>query len=343
MKQLQITRHGGPEVLQLVETPTLPLGSHDVRIQVKAAGVNFADLMMRMGLYPEAPKTPFTPGYEIAGRVIEVGPKVQFFKAGDRVLAGTKFGGYTSEIVLPEYLVKKTPDCLSDEEAAGVVVNFLTAWIALHEMGRVRAGDRVVIPSAAGGVGTAAVQIAVQAGAHVIGLVSSPDSKKEQVLALGAQEVLSYNEWNQLERSTAHIILNSIGGKSIKEDFKKLLPTGRIITYGASSTVSGKKRSLLNLIAFATQTPFFTPFQLMFQNKGVFGLNLLQFFDDFHSDHHPAISILLSSLDKILDHIDKKNFRVILGKSFALEAGGEAHTWLQSRSNIGKVVLIPDN
>src|SRR4051794_16092722 len=124
---VQITRHGGPEVLKWVEEPSPVLTPHGVRIKVTAAGVNFADIMMRMGLYPEAPKPPFVPGYEVAGQIIEVGSLVKHFRNGERVVAGTRFGGYTSELVVPEYLVRKTPNGLTDIEAAGIPVNFLTA------------------------------------------------------------------------------------------------------------------------------------------------------------------------------------------------------------------------
>ncbi len=193
-----ITRSGGPNVMQWQESPSTPLLPDGVRIKVAAAGVNFADLMMRMGAYPEAPKPPFTPGYEVSGKVLEVGPLVKSVRPGDRVVAGTRFGGYTSEIVVPEYLVRRTPKGLTDVEAAAFPVNFLTATVALEDMARVRKGDHVVIQSAAGGVGVAAVQIAAQAGAHVIGLVGSK-TKADVLRSLGASEVLTYDEWESEE------------------------------------------------------------------------------------------------------------------------------------------------
>src|SRR4051812_26941937 len=168
---LKITRFGGPEVLIWKEVPNPVLTPDGIRVQVTAAGVNFADLMMRMGMYPEAPKPPFVPGYEVAGTVIEVGPQVVGFRPGERVLAACAFGGYVDEIVVSEYQVRRTPAHLSDAQAASIPVNYMTAWVALHEMARVRKGDRVLIPSAAGGVGIAAVQLAALAGAHVTGLV----------------------------------------------------------------------------------------------------------------------------------------------------------------------------
>ena len=179
---------------------------------------------MRMGMYPEAPPLPFVPGYEVAGTVLEVGAQVTLFKPGDRVVGGSKFGGYVSEIVLPEFQVRKTPSHLSDAEAASIPVNFMTAWTALEEMGRVRKGDRVLIPSAAGGVGVAAVQIAAQRGAHVVGLVGSP-SKIAVVRELGAAETMTNEEWEKASDKDAggfDIVLDATGGESVKRSMRRL-------------------------------------------------------------------------------------------------------------------------
>lgn len=332
--QMQITRFGGPDVFRLKEVPSEPLSSTLVRIQVRASGVNFADLMMRSGLYPEAPKTPFTPGYEVAGTVIETGPLVQSLKKGDRVLAACRFGGYTNEIVLPEFQIRKIPKGLTEIEAAAIPVNFMTAWIALQDMARVRAGDRVLIQSAAGGVGIAAVQIAVKAGAYVVGLVGSK-TKAELPQSLGAAETLTYEEWKE-SKDKYHIILDSIGGASLKQSFKRLAAGGRVISFGASSVVSGQKRSPRSILSFIYHTTFFTPYQLMMQNKGVFGLNLLQFFSDPGSENTKLVT---HALDQALEEFAHGGFKTVVGKTFPLEQAGEAHTWLQSRKNTGKVIL----
>lgn len=333
-QQIQISRFGGPEVLGLVTTPQEAIGHGFVRVQVRASGVNFADLMMRMGLYPEAPKPPFTPGYEIAGTVIETGPGVSSFKVGDRVVTACRFGGYTNEIILPEFQVRKIPDGMSEIEAAAIPVNYITAWLALQEMGRVRKGDRVLIQSAAGGVGTAAIQIAAQAGAYVVGLVSSK-SKAKVVESLGAAEVRTYEEWENSDENY-HLILDSTGGSSLKTSFKRLAPAGRLVSFGASSIVSGGKRSPKSILSFLWNTSFFTPYQLMTQNKGVFGLNVLQLFDKPQGE---KTKLLLHSFDRILEEFSKGNFKTVVGKTFPLEKAGEAHSSLQSRTTTGKVVL----
>src|SRR3954464_6911186 len=148
MKKQLLTRYGGPEAFRLVEENGAAPAPGQVRVEVKASGVNFADVMMRMGLYPEAPPLPFVPGYEFSGTVLETGEGVTAFKKGDRVLGATKFGGYVSEILADQNYIRKTPDHVSDAEAAAIPVNYMTAWVALEAMARVRKGDRVLIHSA---------------------------------------------------------------------------------------------------------------------------------------------------------------------------------------------------
>ena len=339
IESIEIYKFGGPDVMRKIEVPSPPLKLDGVRIQVTASGVNFADLMMRMGLYPEAPTPPFVPGYEISGRVIEVGAAVKTIRPGDRVLGGSRFGGYTTEIILPEYQVRKIPERLTEIEAAAIPVNFLTAWIALHEMARIRKGDRVLVQSAAGGVGVAAVQMAAQVGAKVVGLVGSA-SKIETVKSLGASEVVLKNEWDELSDEEAggfQVILDSTGGESLKRSMRRLSASGRVVTFGASSSVSGQKRSIPRLISLLMNTSVLTPFKLMMENKGIFGLNLLQILKEpVTGEYNP----IYSAFDEIMERFDDGSFRVIVGKTFPLAQAAAAHAHLQSRANIGKVLLL---
>ena len=337
---LQVTKWGGPQNLKLITEGSEPLTPGSVRIEVKACGVNFADIVMRTGSYPEAPRLPFTPGYEIAGTVMEVGSEVRTLNVGDRVLAGTRFGGYTSETVLPEFQVKKIPGNLSETEAAAIPVNFLTAWVALYQMARIQKGDRVLVQSAAGGVGIAALQIAREVGAHCVGLVSS-ESKFATIQSFGASEAMTYKDWDSLsdqEGGGFDIILDSQGGESFKRSYRRLAPTGRVVTFGVSSLVSGNKQSLLKLISLFYHTSIFTPYKLMMDNKGIFGLNMLPLFADMKPNQP---SLLLNALDLILEKFRTGAYSVKIGKVFPLAQGGEAHSHLQSRENSGKVILTP--
>lgn len=333
---IQLFKHGGPKTFRYIETPRPEMRPDGIRIQVAACGVNFADVMMRVGLYPEAPKLPFTPGYEVSGTVVEVGDQVTAFKPGDRVLGGCHFGGYTTEIVLPEFQVRKTPAYLSDIEAAAIPVNFLTAWIALQEMARIRKGDRVLVQSAAGGVGTAAVQIATNAGAEVIGLIGSP-SKDAYVRELGAARTILNSDWesmNDFEAGGFQVILDCEGGKSLKRNYRRLSSGGRVITYGLANAVTGSHRSPIKILGQLMNTPFFHTFKLMMDNKGVFGVNLLQLFEPSQG------GMMRRVFDEVMTEFEARRLQPRIGKTFSLEEAGAAHLHLQSRSNVGKVVLV---
>ena len=172
MRTVVITKHGGPEVLQVQERPDPVLEPGAVRIDVAAAGVNFADVMARMGLYPDAPKTPCVVGYEVAGTILELGEGVEGLSHGQRVVAGTKFGGYASQVAVSASDVVPLPEELTFEQGAAIPVNYATAWAGLIGYGSLQPGERVLIHSAGGGVGIAATQIAKRGGAEVYGTAS---------------------------------------------------------------------------------------------------------------------------------------------------------------------------
>lgn len=343
MKAVQIKKFGGPEVLRVVELPSPTLGSDQIRIRVRAAGVNFADLMMRMGLYPEAPKPPFVPGYEVAGEVTETGPEAKTFKVGDRVLAATHFAGYATEAVVPEASALPTPATLTDTQAASIPVNFMTAWVALHEMARVRIGDRVLVHSAAGGTGLAAVQIAAQAGATVVGLIGGATlsaSKIDAAKEAGAKEVWTVSEWRDRVASRLpfedrfQIVLDSAGGDQLKKSLSSLAPSGRVVSFGLASGVGPRKRSLLKIASLLAQSPVLTPLQLMNKNRGIFGLNMLKLME--------RPERLRPLFQRVLDGFSDGRFKVKVGRTFPLEEAAAAHAHMQARQNIGKIVLTVD-
>jgi NADPH:quinone reductase-like Zn-dependent oxidoreductase len=336
VKTIQITGKGGPEVMAYVDADPPALSPDGIRIAVRATGVNFADLMMRMGMYPEAPKPPFTPGYEVAGDVTEVGSAVLpgTFAKGDRVIAATKFGGYSSEVAVAVPQARKMPEGMSYEHGASIPVNWGTAWVALQEMARVRKGDRVLVHSAAGGVGVAAVQIAVAAGARVVGLTGSP-SKSQAIKELGAAEVWTNDEWAKRDSERFDVIIEAIGGSELKRCYARLAPAGRVVTFGVSSMVGGTKRSIFKVASTFVRMPMFTPLALMNANKGIFGLNMLKMFEPDQIDR------VGHALDKVIEGFKQKRFRAVVGKTFPLKDAGAAQEHLQSRGNIGKVVLLP--
>ena len=190
MKVVVLTGHGGPEVLRVEERSDPPVGPGEVRIAVRAAGINFADTMARVGIYPDAPKPPCVLGYEVAGEVESVGDGVESPKVGDRVVAGVRFGGQAELVTVPADQVLPLPDRLSFEQGAAVPVNYATAYCALVVMAGVKPGERALIHAAAGGVGTAAVQIARHHGAEVFGTASA--SKHDAIRELGVAHPIDY-------------------------------------------------------------------------------------------------------------------------------------------------------
>src|SRR5688500_9332558 len=190
MRAVVITKHGGPEVLKVEERPDPAVGPGEVRIAVKAAGINFADLMARSGVYPDAPPPPCVVGYEVAGEIESVGDGVTDHKPGDRVVAGTRVGGYASMLTLPAVQALPLPKTLSFEQGAAFPVNYGTAYAGLVMMGGLREGDRVLIQAAAGGVGTSATQIARNIGAEIFGTASA--SKHEAIREQGVDHPIDY-------------------------------------------------------------------------------------------------------------------------------------------------------
>ena len=190
MRALVITEHGPPEVLQLQERPDPVPGAGEVRVRVRAAGVNFADLLARVGLYPEAPKPPAVVGYEIAGEVESLGPGVEGLAIGQRVMGGCRFGGYAELVVTGASALVALPDEWSYAEGAAMPVTYATAYAALIRYGSLHAGERVLIQAAAGGVGIAATQIAKLVGAEVYGTASP--AKHAALRSFGVDHAIDY-------------------------------------------------------------------------------------------------------------------------------------------------------
>src|SRR4029077_9693540 len=190
MRAVVITEHGGPEGLHAQEKPDPAVGPGEEGIGVKASGITVAERMARVGLYPEAPKPPCTVGYEVAGDVESVGEGVQDVKAGDKVMAGTRFGGQASMVTVPADQAIPLPDGWSYEQGAAFPVNYATSYVALVMMGVLRQGERVLIHAAAGGVGISAIQIARSRNAEIFGTASA--SKHDAIREQGVQHAIDY-------------------------------------------------------------------------------------------------------------------------------------------------------
>jgi NADPH:quinone reductase-like Zn-dependent oxidoreductase len=332
MRTVVITKHGGPGVLQVQERPDPPLGPGQVRIAVAAAGINFADVMARMGLYPDAPKTPCVVGYEVAGTILELGEGVEGLSQGQRVLAGTKFGGYASQAVVAASDVVALPDALSFEQGAAIPVNYATAWAGLIGYGSLQPGERVLVHSAGGGVGIAATQIAKRAGAEVYGTASP--GKHARILELGVDHALDYTKpgW---ERGLPKfdVILDAVGGNSFRRSYSLLRVGGRLVAFGASAVVSGERRNPVTALRAVAQMPRFNLIKQMSESKAVIGLNMLSLWKD-RETLEPWIAPLREMLDDA-------TIKPVVAEVFPFERAGEAQSMIVERRNVGKVVLTP--
>lgn len=335
MRQVWIPRIGGPEVLEVREADDPEPGPGEVRIRVAATGVNFADILARMGLYPDAPRLPTVVGYEVSGTIDALGEGVEGVAVGDRVLALTRFGGYTDTAVVPAGQVASI-GALDFEKAAAIPVNYLTAWLMLVKLGNVEAGERVLVHAAAGGVGQAALQICRWKQARVIGTASP--GKHARLRELGVEHVVDYRseDYEQVVRERVgdvDIVLDAVGGSSFRKGYRLLAPMGRMFMFGVSSFAPGKTRSMLSALRGLLSMPSFRPVTLMNDNRGVFGVNLGHLWD--------RAAQLQGMLEQILALVHEGVLDPVVDRTFSFEDAAEAHAWLQARKNFGKVLLVP--
>jgi synaptic vesicle membrane protein VAT-1 len=335
MRQAVIPRHGPPEVFEIREVPDPVPAAGEVLIRVRAAGVNFADILARIGLYPDAPKPPVVVGYEVAGVVDAVGNGVTFPHEGDRVVALTRFGGYSERVVVPASQAFRFPDELSDAEAAAVPVTYLTAALALYRMAALTSGETVLVHNAGGGLGIAATQLARLRRATVIGTASA--SKHDALRSFGVEHAIDYrhagvvDEVMRITRGRGvDVILDPIGGKSFRESYRMLAPLGRLVMVGVSS-MAGERRSAWRVLRSWWGMPTFAPLSLINRNRGVFGLNVGHLWDERRA-LQPLMQLLLTELSA-------GRLQPIVAKTFPLDRAADAHRFIQNRANIGKVVL----
>jgi synaptic vesicle membrane protein VAT-1 len=337
MRQVWITRPGPPEVLQVRSNKDPEPGKGEVRIRVRAAGINFADLMARMGLYPDAPKIPCVVGYEVSGTIDRLGEGVKECGIGDRVLALPRFGGYSDTVVIGTAQVFPMPPKMTFEEAAALPVVYVTAHHMMLFTGTVRPGSSVLIHSAAGGVGLAAIQIAKTRGCTIFGLASP--SKHDFLRQQGVHHPIdSTVDYAPLVRSVVgdrgvDLILDPVGGKSWSVGYDLLGPCGRLVAFGLSAAASGKKRNLLHAGMQVLKVKKFSPMKLMDENKTVAGTNMGHLFGrpDLLRPQFAALLAMYES-GEIRPHVDR---------SFRFDEAPAAHHFIHDRRAIGKVLLVP--
>jgi NADPH:quinone reductase-like Zn-dependent oxidoreductase len=319
------------------------VGPGEVRIAVKAAGINFADTLARTGLYPDSPKVPCVVGYEVAGEVESVGDGVESVKPGERVLAGTRFNGQAELVTVREGMVYKLPEQLSFEEGAAFPVNYATAQAGLVVMGGLQEGERVLIHAAAGGVGISATQIAKRIGAEVFGTASA--SKHDAIREQGVDHAIDYRSQDfaaEVRRLThgqgIDVAFDALGPSSFRKDYQLLRQGGRLIMYGASEVQSGETRNVPAALRTLAKSPFssmpwWKGLGVMNENKGVFGLNMLSWWD--------AEGSLDRVIQPLIPALQKGELKPVVAGAFSFDQAPDAHRFIAERRNVGKVVLVP--
>jgi NADPH:quinone reductase-like Zn-dependent oxidoreductase len=339
MRAITITRHGGPEVLEVREYPDPTPKAGEVRVRVKAAGLNFAEVMARMGLYPGAPKPPSVVGYEAAGIVDAVGEGVTDLKEGARVVVMTKFGGHADLICAPAAYVLPMPDAMSFEEGAALPVNYLTAYHMLFRVACVRPRERVLIHMAAGGVGLAVLQLCKTIpGVVTFGTASA--AKHDVARENGCTHPIDYRNVDyaaEIQRLTegrgVDVVLDPLGGKDWKKGYDLLRPAGRLVAFGFANMAAGETRNYVNMARQFFSIPVFTPMGLMETNRSVAGVNMGNLWGE--------LDMLREELDALLALYTEGKIKPHIGATFPFTRAADAHRSITGRQNVGKVVLIP--
>ena len=337
MRALTITRFGRPEVLQLLEQPDVTASAGQVAIDVQRAGLNFADISARVGLYPDAPPPPCVVGYEVAGVVREVGADVTHVAKGDRVLAMCRFKGHATQVVEQASRVLKIPDAMSFDDAAALPVNYLTAYQMLHRVGQLRPNQSVLIHMAAGGVGLAAIQLCkLVPGVVTYGTASA--SKHALLKQAGYDHPIDYHtqDYEQVVRELTNgrgvdFVLDALGGPDWHKGYRLLANGGTLFCFGWANMVGGERRNPLHVARQFLRMKRYSPLQLMDTNRAVAGVNLGHLWDERDMlETHCTTLLRLYQEGKVKPRIDRV---------FPLSQGPAAHRYIQDRKNVGKVIF----
>jgi len=338
MRQIWISKAGGPNVLKMRETADPIPRNGEVRIRVEAIGISFIDVLCRKGVYPGMPSLPLAPGMEVAGTVDRVSQGVGGLKEGEKVFALTRFGGYSDVVCVPHKQVFRRLDWMPVEEAAALPVNYLLAYQMLVVMGSLRGGDAVLIHQVDRGVGLAALDVAMILGAEVYG--TAPLSRHALLRSRGLAHVVDVTkeDFEQVFRQKRHgrgmqIILDSLGGVYWPKNYRLLMPAGRLVYCGLHSMSGGARRSRRQWLRGLVMLPFYTPLRLMRDNKGVLGVDLNQLW--------PAPELQRKWMQQLVDWYDEVLFRPLIDRTFPLAEAAAAHQYLLDRPGMGKVLLIP--
>jgi NADPH:quinone reductase-like Zn-dependent oxidoreductase len=332
-------RNGGPEVLSVRETPDPEPGPGEVRVRVRACGLNFAEVMARQGLYPDAPKPPCVLGYEAAGVVDALGPGTEGPAVGTPVVALTRFGGHADVVCAPMAQVLPLPDGMDFETAAAIPVTYLTAYHMLFRVANLQPGAKVLVHMAAGGVGIAVLQLcATVPGVETFGTASA--GKHGVLREEGCTHPIDYRSTDYARRvreltggAGVDVVLDPLGGRDWATGLSLLRPVGHLVAYGFANIASGERRNPLRLVGQALRIPRFTPLGLMNGNRSVSGVNIGHLWQE--------VELLRTELAAVLALWQEGKVRPRIDSVHPFTAAGAAHARLTERRNVGKVILVP--
>lgn len=338
MQAIRLERHGEPAVLQLTEQPEPEPAAGELRIRVAAAGINFADILARQGIYPDCPPLPCIIGYEAAGVVDAIGDEVDPAWLGREVMALTDFCAYAEAVCVAVPYVWEKPANLSFTDAVAIPLNGITAWALLVAMGALHAGETILIHNAGGGVGLAAVDIARHRGATIIGTASA--GKHAQLLARGVDHCVDYrqDDWETEVMALTggrgvELAIDPIGGGHWRRSYRLLRKSGRLGMYGISSASAPGILGKLGLLRAFAAAPLFHPAQLIPGNRGVFGVNIHGMYEE-----HERFGQWMGAL---LQGVADGWLRPQVDRCFRFSEVAKAHSYIEQRRNVGKVVLVP--
>lgn len=343
VRKVVVHRPGSHERLVLEEHPDPQPRPGEVVVRSDAIGVNYADCIVRMGLYASARKYvgfPITPGFEVAGRVTARAPDVTDVELGASVIGVTRFGGYATHLSLPRHQVFPLPPGLDATQAAALPAVSLTAWYALCELCRLRPHQRVLVHSAAGGVGGALVQIAKIHHCRVVGVVGG-SHKIDVARELGADAVIDKSREPLWERARGEapggydVVLDANGVETLRQSYRYLAPTGRLVIYGFHGMLPklGGRPNYLELAVDWLRTPRFNPLALTNDNKSVLAFNLSYLFD--------RRDLLDEGMRALLGWVAAGALRAPPIHTYPLERVADAHRDIESGRTVGKLVLVP--
>jgi NADPH:quinone reductase-like Zn-dependent oxidoreductase len=337
VRALTITKYGNPDVLKVLELPDPVAAAGELRIRVNRAGLNFAEISARVGLYPDAPPPPFCAGYEVAGVIDAVGAGVTGWAVGDRVLGMTRFGGHATHAVIKAEQAQRIPAGMTFDEAAALPVNYLTAFHMLFRVGNLQPKQKILVHMAAGGVGLAVIQLCkLVEGVEIFGTASA--GKHALLREMGVQHPIDYRTKDyaaEVKSLTGgkgvDMVLDALGGGDWGKGYELLRPAGHLVCFGWANMIDGAKRNYFHVVKEFFSMKKYAPMKLMGDNKTVSGVNLGQLWDE--------VEMMGGHLVKLLELFNQGKVKPRVDKVFALAEGPAAHRYVQERKNVGKVIF----